>query len=159
MINPPSKACICPPHPNVLLAIAKMSTAGNVSPPPSLLRAGLDFEAQSLVPAPLYYFSSFLRFSSRCPGHLTPFKSPSPKNAGLICVPPRVPPHTHFWHGGSVVTACRNKVTFPSVQSSGRKSCGSRGVPQSLAPFDFAWSKTDANSLSYGVDGGSGTSR
>lgn len=30
---------------------------------------------------------------------------------------------------------------------------GAEVAPQSLAPFDFAWSKTDANSLSYG-DGG-----
>lgn len=30
---------------------------------------------------------------------------------------------------------------------------GAEVAPPSPAPFDFAWSKTDANSLSYGDDG------
>lgn len=35
---------------------------------------------------------------------------------------------------------------------------GAEVAPQSPAPFDFAWSKTDANSLSYG-DGGTACSK
>lgn len=35
---------------------------------------------------------------------------------------------------------------------------GAEVAPQSPAPFDFAWSKTDANSLSYG-DGGTAGSK
>lgn len=34
---------------------------------------------------------------------------------------------------------------------------GAEVAPQSPAPFDFAWRKTDANSLSYG-DGGTACS-
>lgn len=65
-----------------------------------------------------------------------------------------------------MVTACWSKVTFLGMQSNRKGGRGGRGgggaregilagegvAPQSPAPFDFAWSKTDANSLSYGVD-------
>ena len=51
-------------------------------------------------------------------------------------------------------------MTFLAMQSNGGKIlAGARGAPQSPAPFDFAWSKTDANSLSYGVDGAAWSGR